>query len=685
MTSTGTSAGTVTLSLAPASSTIPVGQVVNINLQVAAGSQSVDGVAAYLNFDPTVFQVVDSSGNPTTTIDDPGTPLNVELLNNVDNTNGQIDYAVGTLGSSPPTGTFTVGTIHLKAIAPSSGSNLSFAFDAANNRITNVTLKGVSVLGNATGGNYAVVSTIINASVGLQRPNATPPDPSYAEPLTVNFLAPGSTAVAFVATPTTDENAHFTISGVAPGTYDVEVKNSHTLGLMQPNVTINSGVNTLTLGTLLEGDANNDNQVNITDFSILAAAFQTSAGQSSYDPRADFDNSGQVNITDFSLLAGNFGKFGDQTDTSAPLTARRALTTSGVTMSLVPGATDAAPGSIVTLAIQVAAGTQPIDGAAAYINFDPSVFQAVDSSGNPTATIDDPGTPLNVELFNSVDNTNGQINYAVGTLASSLPTGTFTIGTMHLKVVGTIPSSGSTISFVSDSAGNRETNVTSKGMSVLGNAQNATISAASPSATATATNTPTATVTPSATTTPSLSPTSTPTSTVTMTTTVPTSTPIATATVISTIAPTPGATQVITLPNNQGDIIVPGDDAGTSVLQATARIIAPPTDIPSGLTALAAVQIQFTNTANGDIVHQFAQPVTIEISYAGFGLSQTQINHLTIYNASENQFLPTTIDTSRQIAIAQTRQFSTFALAQVTSPVPMVYLPAVSDNTSSGW
>ena len=84
-------------------------------------------------------------------------------------------------------------------------------------------------------------------------------------------------------------------------------------------------------------------------------------------------------------------------------------------------------------------------------------------------------------------------------------------------------------------------------------------------------------------------------------------------------------------------------------------------------------------------MHQLAEPVTIEISYAGLGLAQDQINHLTIYNVSENQFLSTTIDTTRQVAIAHSSQFSTFTLAQITGPIPMVYLPVVSNDASAGW
>ena len=54
------------------------------------------------------------------------------------------------------------------------------------------------------------------------------------------------------------------------------------------------------------GDANNNNIVNATDFSLLRSQF----GQSGTGLAADFNNDGVVNATDFSLLRGNFGAAG---------------------------------------------------------------------------------------------------------------------------------------------------------------------------------------------------------------------------------------------------------------------------------------------------------------------------------------------------------------------------------------
>ncbi|MBK8022474.1 MAG: hypothetical protein IPK19_13865 [Chloroflexi bacterium] len=60
--------------------------------------------------------------------------------------------------------------------------------------------------------------------------------------------------------------------------------------------------------TFLIGDINRDGSVNISDFSILAAAFGSATGSATYNPAADLNMDLAVNISDFSLLAANFGK-----------------------------------------------------------------------------------------------------------------------------------------------------------------------------------------------------------------------------------------------------------------------------------------------------------------------------------------------------------------------------------------
>jgi hypothetical protein len=55
---------------------------------------------------------------------------------------------------------------------------------------------------------------------------------------------------------------------------------------------------------LLDGDANFDGTVNLSDFNVLAANFGQSVTRWS---QADFTFDGTVNLSDFNSLAGNFG------------------------------------------------------------------------------------------------------------------------------------------------------------------------------------------------------------------------------------------------------------------------------------------------------------------------------------------------------------------------------------------
>ncbi len=56
----------------------------------------------------------------------------------------------------------------------------------------------------------------------------------------------------------------------------------------------------------LDGDANNDNQVDLEDYVILSRSWLASKPQTAYDARADFNHDGLVNVTDLRLLAANW-------------------------------------------------------------------------------------------------------------------------------------------------------------------------------------------------------------------------------------------------------------------------------------------------------------------------------------------------------------------------------------------
>ena len=87
--------------------------------------------------------------------------------------------------------------------------------------------------------------------------------------------------------------------------YDVSVKGLGTLGNIKNNILIITGPHDVYFGTLLAGDCNGDNVVDVVDFSLFRSLFGSTA------PSADFNGDGLVNIFDFSLFRMNFGRYGN--------------------------------------------------------------------------------------------------------------------------------------------------------------------------------------------------------------------------------------------------------------------------------------------------------------------------------------------------------------------------------------
>ncbi|MBI3979450.1 MAG: hypothetical protein HY331_14805 [Chloroflexi bacterium] len=153
------------------------------------------------------------------------------------------------------------------------------------------------------------------------------------------------------------------------------------------------------------------------------------------------------------------------------------------------------------------------------------------------------------------------------------------------------------------------------------------------------------------------------------------------------IAPTPGATTVVSIPDNQGAVVVPGNAVGNASVRVEVRIVPTPANVPTAVVVLRSIEVSFTNAADGSAVTDLADDVTIEISYAGLELSDEQLGRLAIYNASRGEYLSTAVDRNRQVAMAKTRRFSIFALVQVAAPIPRAYLPIIQKlrPVQGGW
>jgi len=100
------------------------------------------------------------------------------------------------------------------------------------------------------------------------------------------------------------------ICGLRLGEHEIKIKETRSLSNLALSVPIISTTNSIYMGVLKSGDANDDDIIDILDFGALAGAFGSYPGHLKWDPRADFDRNLVVNISDFGLLSLNFLQYG---------------------------------------------------------------------------------------------------------------------------------------------------------------------------------------------------------------------------------------------------------------------------------------------------------------------------------------------------------------------------------------
>ncbi len=406
----------VVLVIDPETTNTVIGQQFTVDIVVQAGEQQVDGAAAYVNFDPSLLQVAEVT---------PGDTLDLQLRNDVDNGAGELSLAYGTV-SDFPSGTFVLATVTFDATGATTGTPLNF--NTQRPRKTNATFGGQSVLDSTEPGTVVIESASLTGSVILEGRD-DPPSSKWIVPLTVEFYTPGTDTLVQSYTPTTDNSGDFVLAGVFPGTYDIAVKNSHTLQNVVTNVVIVSGTgNQVDLGTLREGDANNDNFVDLVDFSVVSSNFSLCQGAANFDERADFNEDGCIDLIDFSLLTNHFDEAGDTVPASgaqaAASTQRAPAYVGGAKLAAAVSGSQAAVGEELAVTLHVAAGEQRVDAAGAALHFDADVLRAVDvqSSG-----------PFDTVLLSEIDNEAGEVMHQAGKLGGPFPNGDFQLVTVRFE------------------------------------------------------------------------------------------------------------------------------------------------------------------------------------------------------------------------------------------------------------
>jgi len=408
----------------------------------------------------------------------------------------------------------------------------------------------------------------INGSVTLQgRPAA--PDPSWVTDLTLSLTIPGESVPAYVFYPTTTDRGTFVIAGIETGAYEARIKNSHTLQNLFAGA-LQVGANNVDFGILKEGDANGDNYVTLLDFSILSTAFSTCQGDAGFDTRADFNVSQCVTIHDFSLLATNFAQAGDGLAAQMWHSAGISASAGSVIMATMPQTSSVTLGDTFDVQIPVQAGAQELDGAAAYLNFNPAFLRVVSIA---------PGSTMPVVIQNTFNNTAGRIDYAAGLLGGTA-SGSFTLMTITFEAVGV--TAGTPLAFSTILP--RQSDVSLLGTSMLGSLQDGVVIV---NALSTSTSTPTNTLMPTSTSTHTATATLPATSTSTRTwtptiarTNTPTHTP--TSTVAPTATRTSTATRTATRTSTPAATVTPTPSRTATATSTRTRTATPTATLPAG-------------------------------------------------------------------------------------------------------
>lgn len=149
--------GGVDIAVVPSSKTVLVNEIFTLDIYVYPNGQQVDAVDADMTFNPTYLEVQSITGDTS------GLPD--ELYSAVDNTAGTLTHSRGKLTGTPPSSTFRLCSIELKAEAATEGTPLAFT------ALTNAYFQGGKLLREKTDGIVIIRMPVIPVG-GVTYPDA---------------------------------------------------------------------------------------------------------------------------------------------------------------------------------------------------------------------------------------------------------------------------------------------------------------------------------------------------------------------------------------------------------------------------------------------------------------------------------------------------------------------------------
>lgn len=134
--------------------------------------------------------------------------------------------------------------------------------------------------------------------------------PPAGEAVTIEFR--NGVNVVDTQSTTLDASGNFTVTTTARGNLVVAAKASHWLSRAINNVSVTDyGVWNVNFTGLVNGDMNNDNSIDIADYAILSAAYNSAPGDLNWNPDADINCDEAVDIADYAILSANYNQVGE--------------------------------------------------------------------------------------------------------------------------------------------------------------------------------------------------------------------------------------------------------------------------------------------------------------------------------------------------------------------------------------
>jgi probable HAF family extracellular repeat protein len=131
--------------------------------------------------------------------------------------------------------------------------------------------------------------------------------------VTIQIRTAGTTTAVQTQTQYLNSDGTFEFASTLSGTYDVAIKASHWLREKLSSVVLSGkGVTGGLSVSLINGDVNGDNTINLADLVAMAAAWRTTSSSSNWNVNADLNGDGVVNLADWMIAARNYRKTGDQ-------------------------------------------------------------------------------------------------------------------------------------------------------------------------------------------------------------------------------------------------------------------------------------------------------------------------------------------------------------------------------------